>query len=261
MYPVTLSSARYTGYRTRQKNSSPWPNREDKPELKPITNRYLYESDFFSTLQELGKLILPRSGSESPVLTRQGFLQPAEAEAFAVWQASGTGNADRSLFGESMSDGHIVLHNEHVLGLCDGLARRADDDLKNTFGVQIRRVVEAKAVTMPVGASGNLHTDHAVRQYDDDGWPVKWPSTTDRPMLTLLFFLSDSVDEVTGDHQCVGGNIEFPYIVDQGYETLLLEPRRLELVAFPDHPVYSYRIHEIYENQSRFVVAWAEVGE
>ncbi len=234
--------------------------------MKPIASGYRYESEFFSSLGDLQGIVLPAPGAEFPILVRQDFLSPEEAESLMAWQAKGAArdatipvsDETGSRLSGSLQDGRVVLPDESVLKLCGDLAMRAREGLENHFGVRVGRIVETEAITLPEGASCKLHTDHAVRQYDADGWLAGWPSTTDSALLTLLFFLTDGVDEVAGDNQCVGGNIEFPYMVNQDLETVLLEPRRLMLLAFPDHPVYSYRIHEVYDKQSCFVAAWGE---
>jgi hypothetical protein len=212
-------------------------------------------------------LTLSGPGSDTPVVVENGFLRADEMESLLAWQAdsadrgdlpaSGHGECD-SVLRQAMPGCQVAGHKQDVLRLCRELATRAAAGLEKAYGAGVGSVVDAEIITQPEGVSCKLHSDHHTRNYDADGWLAGWSALADKPMLTMIFFLADSVGEITGDRQCVGGNIEFPYIVDKDYSTLLVEPCKGMLLAFPDHPVYAYRIHEIYENQSSFVVAWAE---
>jgi SM-20-related protein len=77
--------------------------------------------------------------------------------------------------------------------------------------------------------------------------------------LSSVLFLTESVDVLTGEHQHIGGNLSFRFLLDDQGEMLLIEPKPGLLIVFPSNPIFSHEVHEVYTVSSGFrvtIVNW-----
>jgi hypothetical protein len=132
-------------------------------------------------------------------------------------------------------------------------------ELAEVFGVSLVGSAGAHGLGYTIGCKYDLHADNCDPEYDSGGNLIGFRHSMPSRHLSTLLFLGDSVEELTGDFQHVGGNLSFPFLVDEDNESLLIEPRCGLFVAFPSDPVYSHQVHEVYDVSTYYrfaIVDW-----
>ena len=108
----------------------------------------------------------------------------------------------------------------------------------------------------PPGARYGGHSDNCTPIFDENGKFSQFKCLLPQRVISTILFLSDSVDEIHGPNQCVGGNVSFNHLEYKDGETLLVEPKKGRLVAFPSNPYFGHEVHEVYDGYRISIVEW-----
>lgn len=233
--------------------------------MKHITKQYRYDDNYF-----YGKIpadaiqARPRENADSPILLKENLLSVMDCRLIANQFLSTGSNDTPGTRGDNVW--HNTVRSVYSFAL-EGEARdiyqaaieSIRDDIVDYFGVSLVNSSGAHGLGYKVGCKYDLHTDNCDVNYDNVGNAASFRLTNPSRNLSTLLFLTDSVDDLNGEYQHIGGNLTFPFLVDENNECLLLEPRCGLFAVFPSDPVYSHQVHEVYAVSTRFrfaIVDW-----
>lgn len=229
--------------------------------MKPIS-RHLYYDDLFldSKIPEEIRW-LPDPAYDYPFYIREQLLSDAECDALVADCLSNGYRKPASVGVEgkvttAIRNTEFLLPGPEFRALYVERTTRVKPEVEAFFGMPLAETGETQTYGYPPSGHYLLHADDSVRQYDDTGQLSHWKITNPQRKITNLLFLTDSVIELTGPNQCIGGNLSFDFLVDKDNTPFLIEPRKGTYVSFPSNPYFSHRVHEIYEGYRVVIANW-----
>lgn len=227
--------------------------------MKAIS-KLLYVDDVFldEKIPEQSRF-LPDPGHDYPFFIRENLISAADCDAL-VENALTNGYRKPATVGGSVATSirktDYLLPDPQFRSLYIELINSVKPEVEAFFGMQLAETGETQTYGYPPSGHYILHADDSVRQYNDQGELTHWKITNPNRAISTVFYLTDSVLEITGPNQCVGGNLAFEYLVDKSNNHCLIEPKKGMYIAFPSNPYFSHRVHEIHEGYRVVIVNW-----
>jgi hypothetical protein len=233
--------------------------------MKQISKHYRYDDDYFDSLipAEAAR-VRPRLDAELPLLLKENLIDRNQCRII-INQFFAQGPNDRpttarrtARFGTAREVYSFALEGEArdiYLAALDAVR----GDIADLYEVSIVGSDGAHGLGYSVGDKYDLHADNCNPMCTENRELLSFRLDSPNRHLSSLLFLSDSVDELDGDFQHIGGNLTFPFLVDEDNESLLVEPKCGLFVAFPSDLVYSHQVHEVFAVSSQYrltIVDW-----
>lgn len=249
--------------------------------MKNISQRYRYDADFFSQRLAPELVLLPPPDYESPIFIEEHVLSPDECDALVskLLLSGPSGKSEVEIpdahkntdqLSDSVSD--IVakgsrnslnyLLTPDIETVYRAAFEKARGKIERYYGVKLGPSSGAHVLGYGPGSLYGLHADNCDPVFDAQGGITSFVYKREERQISTLLYLTDSVDEIDGENQCIGGNLSFHFLRDEEDEPLLIQPKRGLLVAFPSNPIFAHEVHEVYEGFRMTIVDWysAEFG-
>lgn len=229
--------------------------------MKHISKQLFYDENFFQGKLPENSQYLPNPKYKYPFYIKENLIPPEDCDALAH-NALTNGNKKLATVGtdnsiiKNVRNTYFLLPDPEFRSMYMNAVNSVKSEVEEYFGMQLGETGETQTYGYPPGGHYILHADDSVRQYNDAGEITHWKTTNPNRNLSTILYFTDSVDEITGKNQCVGGNLEFEYLKDKYSESFLLEPKKGMYIVFPSNPYFSHRVHEVYEGQRIAIVNW-----
>lgn len=243
--------------------------------MKSISRRYRYDADFFSQRLASELVLLPSPDHESPVFIAEHLLSDDECDELvrSLQESGPSGKSEvevisrhKDVHGLSEQVAHIVnkgsrnsvnyLLPADVATLYRAAFEKVRGKIEHYFGVRLGPSSGAHALGYGPGSLYGLHADNCDPLFDAQGNISSFVYKRAERQISTLLYLTDGVDEIVGENQCLGGNLSFHFLRDEQNEVFLVQPKRGLLVAFPSNPIFSHEVHEVYEGFRMTIVDW-----
>lgn len=229
--------------------------------MKAISKRLHYDDQFLDNKIPEELRHLPNPDYEYPFFIYDSFMSEAECDAL-VEDALTNGYRKPAAVGTEGKVYNSIRKTEFLLPSPDfrtlyiERSNRVKPEVEAFFGMQLADMGETQTYGYPTSGHYLLHADDSVRHYDEDGNLTHWKATHPKRKISGLLFLTDSVMELSGPNQCVGGNLSFDFLMDENNVPFLIEPKKGTYICFPSNPYFSHRVHEIHEGYRVVIVNW-----
>ena len=235
--------------------------------MKPISKQLVYDNHFLDNKIPEELRYLPDPDHEYPVFIKEHLLSADECDAL-VQNSLANGYRKPVSLGANQIVHTGIRHTEFLLPdpefrtLYVERSNFIKPEIETFFDLPLAETGETQTYGYPPSGHYLLHADDSVRQYNENGELTHWKATNPNRKISGILFLTDSVMELTGPNQCVGGNLSFDFLLDKNNgEPFLIEPRKGTYVAFPSNPYFSHRVHEIYEGYRVVIVNWYTLAQ
>ena len=223
--------------------------------MKPISRKYKYDDEFFLEKIPPGICYLPDPSHEYPIFMEESFFSRSDCTALVDNLSAAGPYADAvAKFGFRKSKQYVLAHENKKK--YDQAFLRTKPKIEEFFSATILSSDIAHGLGYKVGDQYVKHSDKCEPVLDANKCLLRFRYTMPNRQISTILFLTDSVMNITGAHQCIGGNLSFPYIRDQHDEMLIVEPRAGLLVAFPSNPIFLHEVHEVFEGFRMTIVDW-----
>ena len=225
--------------------------------MKNISQKYQYDEIYFEGKIPEEARYLPDPSHELPLYIEEGFFSPAVCDQMvSEFREAGS----RAASPVSMDIGirkteHYDLDNK-VMAAYQKAFERTKPKLEQFFRAQLIESAGAHALGYYPGGLYGAHCDNCNPLLDENGKLLKFQYTDPARQISIVLFLTDSVTEITGSNQAIGGNLSFPFLQDENNEMLLIEPRKGLFVSFTSNPVFGHEVHVVYEGYRMTIVDW-----
>jgi SM-20-related protein len=229
--------------------------------MKLVSRRLRYDDQFLDGKIPEELHYFPNSDYEYPFFIRDGMLSEKECDAL-VMDSLANGYRKQATVGEKSKVLTGIRKTDFLLPSIEfrSLYLQRCNQLKTAveefFEMALVETGETQTYGYPPSGHYLLHADDSVREYDDNGNLTHWKITNPDRKITTLLFLTDSVTELTGTNQCVGGNLSFDFLFDEDGLPFLIEPKKGTYICFPSNPYFSHRVHEIFEGYRVVIANW-----
>ncbi|HFD79565.1 MAG TPA: hypothetical protein ENK05_04095 [Gammaproteobacteria bacterium] len=229
--------------------------------MKHISRNLYYDDQFLDDKIPEELRYLPDPGHEYPFFIAPDFMSVPECDAL-VEDVLSNGYRKPATVGtesqirKSIRKTDFLLPSPEFRSLYVDRSQRIKPEVEEFFGMRLVETGETQTYGYPVSGHYLLHADDSVRQYDADGNLTHWKPSNPKRKITCLLFLTDSVMEISGPNQCVGGNLSFDFLLDEEGNPFIVEPRKGTYICFPSNPYFSHRVHEIYEGYRVVITNW-----
>jgi SM-20-related protein len=228
--------------------------------MKAVSKLLYLDEDFFRGRIPEESRYLPDPGHDYPFFIREHLMSAQECDDL-VENALNNGYRKPATVGAgtlatSIRRTDYLLPDPQFRALYLDRVNSIKADVEAFFGMQLAETGETQTYGYPPSGHYALHADDSIRRYNEQGELTHWKITNPNRTISTLFYLTDSVLELTGPNQCVGGNLSFEYLVDKDSNSCLIEPRKGMYIAFPSNPYFSHRVHEIHEGYRVVIVNW-----
>jgi SM-20-related protein len=129
------------------------------------------------------------------------------------------------------------------------------------FGMKLVETTETQAYGYPPGGHYVMHADNCVQERDAEGRLVRWRADRLYRTISGLCYLTDSVDEISGYNQCIGGKLIYPFLLDENGQPFEIVPRKGMFVAFPSNPYFAHQVMPVTAGYRVVIVSWYSRGE
>ena len=228
--------------------------------VKYISRLYQYDDEFLAgKIPDEAIVAIPNMEHDIPVFIEHAFLSDDQCdriiESFLRNGPGGTSAATEVSNNTVRRSYHFDLNGDEK-AIYNQAVQRIKCKIGDFYSVVLKGSDGAHGLGYGPGCKYNLHADNCDPVLDDAGEIQYFGITFPHRQISMILFLTDSVIELTGKYQHIGGNISFNLITDHNHDCVLIEPRKGCLVAFPSHPVFSHEVHEVYEVSDgyRFVI-------
>jgi len=227
--------------------------------MKNISRRFCYDDEFFTDkIPAAAVLARPALEEDIPVFIKRDLFSAEECRLIADQflaagpsdQPGANAEADgvvRKAFSFDLAGEAKVIYEAALASMRTSLER--------FYGVSLAGSAGAHGLGYTPGCKYDLHADNCDPQLDESGNLQGFRHVMPDRHLSTLVFLTDSVEEMDGPYQHIGGNLSFRFLVDEMSEPLLIEPARGMFVAFPSDPVFSHEVHEVHAVSTEFRLA------
>jgi len=198
---------------------------------------------------------LPDPSHDYPLFVEEAFLSPGEC-AELVEKITHTGPFAHAGTGIGTRKSTQYVLAPDVDAVYKQAFNRTRPKIEAFFNATILSSEVAHALGYTAGGRYDKHSDNCDPVLDANDRVLRFEYTLPKRQISTLLFLCDSVLEITGPLQCIGGNLSFPFISDQMNEMLILEPRIGILVAFLSNPIFAHEVHEIFDGFRMVIVDW-----
>lgn len=229
--------------------------------MKPVSKRLRYDDEFLDDKIPEELRFFPNCDYEYPFFIHEGLLSGDECDALVAnaltngyLKKATVGTDSRVLTDIRKTDFLLPSPEFRVLYL--QRCNRIKAEVEKFFGMSLAETGETQTYGYPPSGHYLLHADDSVRQYDKDGRLTHWKITNPGRKITTLLFLTDSVTEITGTNQCIGGNLSFDFLIEENGLPFLIEPRKGTYLCFPSNPYFSHRVHQVYEGYRVVIANW-----
>jgi predicted 2-oxoglutarate/Fe(II)-dependent dioxygenase YbiX len=227
--------------------------------MKYLSKQYRYDDAFFAgKIPETAARVRPPSDEDLPVFVKHDFLSAGDcrriAEQFLAAGPNDRPGARAEAAGALRKAFSFELTGEAKRLYTEALAS-VRPEVEAFFGAALGDSAGAHGLGYTPGCKYDLHADNCDPEFDASGALQGFRHVMPERHISSLLFLTDSVEELNGDYQHVGGNLSFRFLLDEQGEMLLIEPRQGLFVAFPSDPVFSHEVHEVYEVSTGFRLA------
>lgn len=223
--------------------------------MKPISRKYNYDDEFF-----LGKLppearYLPDPFHDYPIFIEGSFLSKSDCTTLVEKLIASGPIADAGTgIGTRKSKQYLLPQDDKKT--YEQAFLRVKPKIEDFFNATILSSEIAHGLGYKVGDRYDKHSDNCEPILDASGRILRFEYSIPNRQISTLLFLTDSVMDITGKLQCIGGNLSFPFIRDQQNEILIVEPRIGLFVAFPSNPIFVHEVHEVFEGFRMVIVDW-----
>lgn len=226
--------------------------------MKYISRRFRYDDEFFAGKIPASAIrARPPLDEDFPVLLKKNFLSVEECQLIADHFIA-AGPNDRPGAGaeaEGVRKAYSFELTGEAKAIYEGALESMQVNVELFFGVSLAGSVGAHGLGYTAGCRYDLHADNCDPELDGSGSLQRFKHVMPNRHLSTLVFLTDSVEEMNGPYQHIGGNLSFRFLIDEKSEMLLIEPECGMFVAFPSDPVFSHEVHEIYAVSTEFRLA------
>jgi len=223
-----------------------------------ISRLYTLDDELDPRKIPAGADFLHISETDYPFYLVESVLEPARCDEIVRKQlARGLGHAlttsdgnlsmKRKTFNLEMSDKEQHLFYE----IFDGLKK----EIERFYGINIISSEGVGALGYPIGGEYRAHNDNCNPVFSDSGEMTHFDFTMPDRTVSTVLFLTDSVEEIDDENQCIGGNLLFKRFINTEGERLLIEPKKGCLIAFPSNPYYQHQVCPVYEG---FRISWVD---
>lgn len=133
---------------------------------------------------------------------------------------------------------------------------RVRPQIESFFNVRLKKSDGLQALGYSPGCKYMLHADNCDPVFGDGGKWTGWKVTLPHRVISMILFLTDSVTDITGENECVGGHVTFNYLMDENTQPFRVVPNKGLLVAFPSTPLFSHEVHAVTEGYRISLVEW-----
>ncbi len=227
--------------------------------MKRVSNLYFYDQKIAAAMMPSGADYLHISKEDYPVYIKENYLEPGQCDGIVNSLLS------RGMSKETTTTGGNLKAERKTLSL-----RLTEDDealfykkideekqeIEKYFGLRITASEAVNALGYPPGGEYRAHCDNCMPLFNSSGNMTGFEHNMPGRVLSTILFLTDGVDEISGENQCVGGNLMFNRFLDRGGEPLLIEPKKGLFIAFPSNPYYQHQVFTVYEGFRVSLVDW-----
>ncbi len=226
--------------------------------MKQVSRQYFYDETIPSGLIPEAADFLHITDEDYPIYMKENFFSPeicdrlvrdvvARGHQGLVTTVGGNLDQERKtlIMEESPAEQALFYHTLDA----------EKSNIAHFFGMEITSSEPMNVLGYPVGGEYRAHCDNCAPILKDDelvGFDLNHP----RRVLSSILFLTDSVSEITGENQCIGGNIALNMLVDTQGDPLLIEPMKGLFIVFPSNPYYHHQVYPVYEGFRISLVDW-----
>jgi len=132
-------------------------------------------------------------------------------------------------------------------------------EIENFFGVRLIGSDGVQALGYPPGGRYGPHADNCSVIVDQTGRFVGWEGSMKHRLISIILYLTDSVDRLTGHpNECTGGELTFTYLVDEKNRPYRVRPQKGLLISFPSNPYFTHQVHPVKEGYRVSLVDWCQ---
>jgi predicted 2-oxoglutarate/Fe(II)-dependent dioxygenase YbiX len=223
--------------------------------MKSISGIYIYDDEFFLERLPPETHYLPDPSHEYPIFMEESFFSHSDCTALVDKLFTSGPFADASTeIGVRKSKQYILPQEDKKQ--YDQAFLRTKPKIEAFFSATIKSSEVAHGLGYKVGDRYAKHSDNCEPVLDANGSILRFKYSMPHRQISTVLFLTDSVMDITGAYQCIGGNLSFPFIRDQHNEMLIVEPRIGLFVAFPSNPIFTHEVHEVFEGFRMTIVDW-----
>lgn len=229
--------------------------------MKRISKKLSYNEKLFEGKLPESSRYLPNPDYDYPFYIKESLISPHDCDALAHnaltngYRKSATVGSGNNVL-KNVRNTDFLLPDQEFRSIYIDAVNSVKSEVEEYFGMRVDETGETQTYGYSPGGHYILHADDSVRQYNDKNEITHWRLTNKHRCLSTILYFTESVDKVTGINQCIGGNLEFEYLVDENNDSFLIEPKKGMYLVFPSNPYFSHRVHEIYEGHRIVIVNW-----
>jgi SM-20-related protein len=227
--------------------------------MKRVSNYFSYDEAIAPGKIPASADFLHVADSDYPIYTKNTLLTPDQCDA-AVRKLldHGIGRALTTTAGNLANERKTVyLHiGEDENAFFSEVFDSVKDEIEAFYKLRITASEDVNALGYPPGGEYRAHCDNCAPVFDSNGRMTGFDHNMPDRALTTILFLTDSVDEITTENQCIGGNIALNRMRNDDGDPFLIEPKKGLLITFPSNPYYQHQVYPVYEGFRVSMVNW-----